>query len=131
MRRLAAIFYDAILLFCIIFMAWQPVPLLSDELDPLLSKSIKLIYLLTISFLYFGWFWRNGGQTLGMRTWKIKLEGETAVIPWRALLVRFLFALLSWASFGMGYLSSAFHRQNQTWHDLASGTRLIIADKRD
>ncbi len=48
-------------------LAWQPVPLLADDLYPALGRTIRLAYLITICFLFFGWFWCHGGQTMGMR----------------------------------------------------------------
>ena len=137
-RRFAAIVYDTILLGCLVFLAWQPVPLLPDDIYPALGRTIRLAYLLTICFLFFGWFWCHGGQTMGMRAWRIKLvatesssQSETGLpaVTWRAAWVRFISAMLSWAIIGMGFIWALFHHDKLTWHDLFSHTKLIVLSK--
>ena len=127
-RRLGAIVYDGILLVCVIFIAWQPVPLLPETLPEIFSRVIRLGYLVLICFLFFGWFWCHGGQTLGMRAWKIKLVNSTSLgaVTWRRAWRRFLMALLSWFTLGCGFLFSIFHPKNQTWHDSFSGTSIVL-----
>ena len=129
-RRLGAVFYDAIVLICIIFIAWQPVPLLPESLHPVLGRLLRLGYLLTICFLFFGWFWTHGGQTLGMRAWRIKLvaggPGIHETVKWRLAWQRFTCALLSWGVFGIGFIWSLFHHDNLAWHDIYSKTRLVV-----
>ena len=129
-RRLGAIGYDSILLFCVVFIAWQPVPLLPEALHPLFARGIRLGYLWAICFLYFGWFWCHGGQTLGMRSWKIKLindpVSENLTVTWRRAWLRFLVSVLSWLALGTGFLFSIFHPEKLAWHDIVSKTRLVI-----
>ena len=51
---------------------------------------IKRVYLLSVCFGYFGGFWVHGGQTLGMKAWRIKvirLDGSR--LGWIAALKRF------------------------------------------
>jgi len=131
-RRLAAVLYDGIMLICLIFIAWQPVPLLPDDNWPgWLSQGLRLIYLFAIAFLFFGWFWTHGGQTIGMRAWKIRLvtgqnhfsSGDSP--PWSLALIRFTVAILSWLIFGFGFLWALTNRKRLCWHDLASKTFLI------
>ncbi len=133
-RRMCAIFYDTILLVCVVFIAWQPVPLLPEGLHPLLARSIRLGYLWAICFFFFAWFWCHGGQTLGMRAWNIKLvngpvPGVTE-ISWRCAWTRFMVSLLSWLALGSGFLFSLFHPEKLAWHDIVSKTRLIVIRSR-
>jgi uncharacterized RDD family membrane protein YckC len=70
--------------------------------------------------------WRRGGQTLGMRPWRLKVtaaDGQRAGL--RALAIRYAVATLSLAVFGLGFWWSLFERERRTWHDLASGTVLV------
>ena len=132
-RRVCAMIYDSILLSCVVFLAWQPVPLLPDDLYPVFARTIRLGYLITICFVFFGWFWCHGGQTLGMRAWRVKLvpshSASQPSVTWRMAWIRFITSLLSWAVFGIGYLWSLFHHEKLTWHDLISETRLIILSR--
>ncbi len=145
-RRFGAIIYDTLLLFCVVFIAWQPMPFVTDLLSYLshsslyyfpydfLGNALKLGYLLGICFLFFAWFWRNGGQTLGMRAWKIKLilshesgeGGATDSIPWGLCWLRFISAMGSWSLLGLGFLFSLVHSNKLTWHDIFSRTKLIV-----
>jgi uncharacterized RDD family membrane protein YckC len=129
-RRFCAIVYDSILLGCVVFLAWQPVPLLPNDLYPVVARAIRLGYLITICFLFFGWFWHHGGQTLGMKAWRIKLVPahplSQASVSWRMAWIRFISSLLSWVIFGIGYFWSFFHHGKLAWHDIISGTRLIV-----
>lgn len=131
-RRLAAVLYDGIMLICLIFIAWQPVPLLPDDNWPgWLSQGVRLIYLFAVAFLFFGWFWTHGGQSIGMRAWKIRLvAGQNQISlgaspPWSLALIRFTVAILSWLICGLGFLWALTNRNRLCWHDLASKTFLI------
>ena len=135
-RRLAAMFYDSLVLVCVIFIAWQPVPLLPDDQWPeWLGRMVRLSYLGLVIFLFFGWFWTHGGQTIGMRAWKIRLldaasePGSLIAIDWRQAFVRLLVAGLSLAAAGLGFLWAVFDRENRTWHDIASQSRLVKIKK--
>lgn len=132
-RRLLAILYDTMVLVCVIFIAWQPVPLLPlDQLPPLVSQALRLAYLFSITFLFFGWFWTHGGQTIGMRAWQLKLlSTATGASPgWRQCWIRYIVAIVSWMAFGLGYLSALFNSRNAAWHDLASATQLVVAPRK-
>jgi uncharacterized RDD family membrane protein YckC len=129
-RRLLAILYDSLLLLALFFVATAAVMRIFNHGETIQSGQ-PLSWLLTpllllISFLFYGWFWTHGGQTLGMKSWKMKLvqrNGET--ITWPVALVRFMTAMLSWTVFGLGFLWSLFDSRNRTWHDLASGSELL------
>ena len=133
-RRFGAIVYDTLLLICIVFIAWQPVPLLPDDLPDPLSRAIRLSYLISICFVFFGWFWCHGGQTLGMKAWRIKLvtmsDSENLSVKWNSAWMRFIMAMFSWLCLGVGYWSALFNIEKLAWHDRFSATRLIII-KRD
>lgn len=66
--------------------------------------------------------WRRGGQTLGMRPWRLSLTGPQA--SWRALWIRYAVGTLSLALGGAGFWWAWLDRDRLTWHDRASGTRL-------
>ena len=132
-RRLGAILYDSLLLICVVFFAWQPMPAISGVLDQVLpevaTRGVKLTYLIAICFIYFAWPWSRSGQTLGMKAWRVKLvalEDYSATgIPWRICWLRFICAMASWTVLGLGFLSAMFHPRKLAWHDLYSRTRLV------
>ncbi|GAB4181709.1 MAG: hypothetical protein Tsb002_01960 [Wenzhouxiangellaceae bacterium] len=83
------------------------------------------LYLTLVAGTYFVWSWRRGGQTLGMRAWRIHIYDQQGQTPSLAQCVsRYLFAGLSWLAFGIGWLWALGDHQSRTWHDLFSRTRL-------
>ena len=69
--------------------------------------------------------WRRGGQTLGMRPWRLLVVAADGNAPtWRALLVRYLVGNASLLLGGAGFWWAWIDRDRLTWHDRASGTRM-------
>jgi uncharacterized RDD family membrane protein YckC len=95
LRRLGAIVYDTLLLFAILFVATALVlPLTGGTAVPA-GQPLFSLYILAICFLFYAWFWTHGGQTLGMRAWKLRLQQHTGeAITWRQALLRFAIAAL-------------------------------------
>lgn len=123
-RRLAAIFYDSLALFALLFFTtWLVVAFAGGALapgDPLLRS---LLFALGCAF--FTGFWVHGGQTLGMKAWRIRLVADDGgPVRWTRGLLRCVVALLSWTCLGAGFWWALFDRERRTWHDRASGTRL-------
>ncbi|MCK5640558.1 MAG: RDD family protein, partial [Gammaproteobacteria bacterium] len=112
-RRLAAIFYDTLLLIAVLVAASFPPVLLftSGEQTPPAWAPLFRSYLLTVSFLFYGWFWTHGGQTLGMRVWRVRVQTRKGHgITWWQALLRFIVAIVSWACLGLGFLWSLFDK---------------------
>lgn len=121
-KQIAAMIYDAFLIFAVLFVA-ALLPILINrsaiENNPLFS-----LYLLFTVFTFYAWFWHKSGQTLGMRAWKIRIVTEFGENPgWGTCYLRLVFAMLSFACFGLGYLWRLF--RPYTWHDRLSQTRVI------
>jgi uncharacterized RDD family membrane protein YckC len=131
LRRLGAMTYDLLLLIALLIMLSYPYVWLTGGAKPgLFVKTLYQIYLLAICFIYYGGFWVRGGQTLGMRTWRIKLvRSDGGPITWTIALKRFAYALLSLICLGLGFLWVLYDRDKLAWHDRLSGTRLILLPK--
>ncbi len=133
LRRLAAIFYDSLLLAALLVVASAlitlPVGILIGEqaAKNLGDNPLFLIWLDLIPLLFFSWFWRRGGQTVGMRAWGLKLvsrDGRPVTVGRTVL--RFFAALLSWTACGLGFLWILVDPERLAWHDRLSGTRLVV-----
>jgi uncharacterized RDD family membrane protein YckC len=141
-RRLAAIFYDALLcvallmvttfIYKLVWMAFVGEARLrqmsesgSLDGDPLLST-----LLLFAVFAFFAKFWTHAGQTLGMQVWGIRVQNAdgTGISLWQALL-RFVVAIASWLCLGLGFFWSLFDKQKRSWHDMYSETQLVRIPK--
>jgi uncharacterized RDD family membrane protein YckC len=127
-RRFAAIVYDAMALAAIWFFATLFVVItMKGEAVPS-GNLLFAVYLLFAAFAYFGFCWTRSGQTLGMKSWHIVLLncGPNEAITWTQAGMRFFAAIASWGIFGLGFLAALLDRENRTWHDRLSRTRLVL-----
>jgi len=127
LRLLGVIFYDTLLLICaLIFAALLAYPITHAEV----TRGYQL-YLFLVCFFYFAWPWVKGGQTLGMKTWHVKMETLTGEpLTWKHAFLRFSTAFISWGCLGLGFLWIVFDNQQRSWHDMYSETRLIHVKKK-
>ncbi|MFO1422211.1 MAG: RDD family protein [Candidatus Competibacteraceae bacterium] len=99
-RRLAAIVYDGLLLVGVLVGATAlalglvVIVIGVDAFkahNPLAGNPFFQTYLFLICFLFYGGFWTHGGQTLGMRAWRLQARGRDGRgIGWWQALLRFL-----------------------------------------
>jgi len=74
--------------------------------------------------------WRRGGQTLGMRPWRLRVRALDGGVPAVShLWLRYALAQLSLACFGLGFLWSLIDGERRCWHDAASRTCLLREPK--
>src|SRR5471032_3678046 len=140
-RRLAAMFYDALLCTALLIVTTFIYKLVQIAIigearlrvlseagavdgDPLLSTILLLVI-----FAFFAKFWTYKGQTLGMQVWGIRVQNAdgTAISLWQALL-RFIVSIASWI-FGLGFLWSLLDKQKRSWHDIYSNSQLVRLPK--
>jgi uncharacterized RDD family membrane protein YckC len=115
MRRLAALFYDLLLVLALAFVAsFAVLPLTGGEaILPSTGGFVGPLYRVAwplFVFAYFGWCWTRSGQTLGMRAWRLRLETEPGGrIGWAAAAGRYLLGIsLFWlACVGAWYAGEA------------------------
>jgi len=136
-RRLFAIFYDVFLLTAILLVIAAIAMTLNHgkaiETDDSF-RPVYAIFMLGICYLYFAWFWIHGGQSLGMKTWRMQLRCENTnntKITWQIAAIRFFSAMISWAVLGLGFLWSLFDKKNRSWHDMLSKTVIIDLREKD
>ena len=126
-RLLSSILYDLIALAAIWFFAGLIVviALQGKAVDP--ENLLFLLYLIVVAYAYFGWCWTRGGQTLGMKAWKIKLVTTEAdqTIGWKCAAIRFAVAILSLSALGLGFFWSVIDRDSRTWHDRISRSYML------
>ncbi len=145
-RRLAAMGYDVMLLTAVLAVAAVPVLVLrggaivpTDAVHPAFHA-----YLYGVCMVFVCWFWTHGGQTLGMRAWRIRLRrGDGGPVGWRQAGARFVaasFWILPWALFhqtlGLDLRASAITgfvllliTLGLRWHDRLCGTELVMAGR--
>ena len=130
-RRLASMAYESLLLVGVLSVAFMlPNLVLGIGFDILLPGWVLLGHIAAVLGAYFVWYWRHGGQTLAMQTWKIRLTTSSGAPPSLArLALRYVLAWPSIVYLGAGLLWALFDRDGQFLHDRLAGTRLVV--KRD
>jgi uncharacterized RDD family membrane protein YckC len=127
-RRLAALIYDLLLLAGVLFAAIALLLWLRGGTGLAPQEPAFRAYLLGVSFFFVGWFWVHGGQTPGMRAWKIRLvDANGGRLGWTRAALRFCAALFSLSLFGLGFLWAFFRRDKRCWHDLLARTTVVWA----
>ncbi|MEO7062455.1 MAG: RDD family protein [Dokdonella sp.] len=133
--RVAAVVYDLFPLIAL-WMVTAGLLLLAthgdiDVAHPPLAYAMALRgALLGVSAAYFVVSWGRGGQTIGMRAWRLRVVGiDGQRLPWSRALLRFAVALGSLAAFGLGFVWCLFDRQRRGWHDIAARSCLVRLDQ--
>ncbi|KUZ95027.1 hypothetical protein WI40_18070 [Burkholderia ubonensis] len=76
-RRLAALLYEGVLLFGIVFFAGLAFALATQQRNGLVHHDLLAAWIALVVGAYFVWFWTHGGQTLPMKTWRLKIESAS------------------------------------------------------
>lgn len=148
--RLAAMTYEAVLLFGVVFIVGYLVLALAQWTYPLQDRqrwTLQAVLFVAIG-AYFVWCWTRGGQTLAMKTWRLRVVGpDGGPIGWRTAVLRYL---LAWhlfvpgiayvtlfrthaagdvAAFALGFFAmlalGVAGRDRQLLHDRWLGTRVV------
>lgn len=118
--------YDALLLVAVLIMATAIYMLLVHRAEIAPGDARFSAYLCLVIYLYFVCQWCLGGQTLGMRCWRLRLRKQDGSrISWWDASLRFVAALFSWLLGGLGFFWLLVDRDGLTWHDRWSKTMLI------
>ena len=129
-RRLGALVYEVFALFAVAFVAAVPWVAILPEHVVSAGNPWFQVYLLLAFQLYFAICWKNSGQTLGMRAWRLcVVTDDHKALSWRQALLRYWVSLLSWLPLGLGYWWLFLDPQRRTWHDRAAGSRMVLLNR--
>ena len=146
------IIYDGLLLGGVVLVSYVPVYstlqlLPVDVREGSSSEIVKIVFLLGVTFFFYGWFWTHGGQTLGMRAWHLYVVDSRGRFPnWITALKRYFAALCSWSlvaalcyllglslwylAIGLGFSWMLLNPARLAWHDILSGTRIVYLSQK-
>lgn len=128
-KRLAALFYDGLLVFALLMVAiavafWLKGGGIAPR-DPFFR-----LYLLMVMALFFCGFWVAGGQTLGMRSWQLRVQRRDGrALGWWQALWRFALAVPAVGLAGIGLWWMLLDPQGLALHDRLSGTRVVVVPR--
>lgn len=130
-RRLASLLYEALLLLGVIALGFLVPHLAIGLIWKVAVPGILLwAHLFVLLGCYFVWYWRHGGQTLAMQTWRLWLvdarSGKCPSLPQAWL--RFGLCWPSLLFFGVGVFWLAVDRDRQFLHDRLAATRIVATN---
>ena len=125
-RRAAAFCYDLIVL-AALFVCFTLVVLavrLGAAVPP--GSGWFEASLLAIAMAFFCGFWSHGGQTVGMRAWRIRVvRADGGALTALLAAARFGLGLVSLLPGGLGLWWGVFDREKRSWHDRWTSTRVV------
>ena len=147
-RRLLCMVYEGLLLFAVVFIAAYLFDTLTQSRNPERLRHLRQAWLFVMLGVYFVWFWTHSGQTLAMKTWRIRvtdLAGQPLgygraiwryVLSWMfllpALAVAQVLELHGWQALGLALVAlfvppfaMRWDADGQFLHDRLARTRLI------
>lgn len=138
-RRLAALLYDSFILLAISFLYGAAATLAGTlagwhqgDYQPMFRHwAFTLGWVLVLAGFYI-WFWHKSGQTIGMRTWRLKLvdgSNQLRTPSWHRCVLRALVAPPAIVLAGVAYWYRLIDRQRRCLHDRLSQTHVIEIPK--
>ena len=125
-RRAASLFYEALLLTAVLWCASLPLTVIQARFGVVPLRLVYQLYLCVVAGIYFVWHWTRSGQTLAMKTWRVKLVSRSGrSITVRQALLRYVGAVLGLSLFGVGFLWALVDRDRAFLHDRLAGTRIV------
>ena len=125
--RLLAMVYDAVIALALLFVISALSLAILPDHKPVIPGSAASTAVFAAIWGVLGAYatlsWRFGGQTIGMKPWRLKVVTAQGLRPdWRALIIRYAVASLT---LGTALLWSVFDRERRGLHDIAAGTLFV------
>lgn len=151
-RRLTTMMYEGVLLFGVVAISGLLFSLIFQQRHALYLRHALQYWLFIVIGAYFIWFWTHSGQTLPMKTWRMRLVTvEGSSLSLKRALARYFLAWLwflpglaiawaldakAWTSVAIVFanvvawsLTAQIHPSKQFLHDRIAGTKLIELSK--
>jgi uncharacterized RDD family membrane protein YckC len=118
--------YESLLLVPVVFLAAWLFLLLTGDATSTWMRPLFQLWLLSVVGLYFGYSWVRTGQTLAMKTWRMRVQRvDGRLVSPRQAALRFVLACWGLALLGAGFLWALADRDRQFLHDRLAGTRVV------
>lgn len=130
LRRLGGVLYESLAVIALWMLVSAIVTTVFDNATHGFARwLLQGASLLTVSG-YFLWCWTHGGQTLAMKTWRIRvLTKDGAALTFIQALRRLLLVMAGLLAGGIGFWWGLLDKDGQFLHDRLGGTRLILLNK--
>lgn len=125
-RRLLSLIYESLILAAVVMAAALPLVMITRGWAHAPARAFLQSGLLVACACFYVWQWSGSGQTLPMKTWRLRLvTADGAPVTRKRAFIRYLATLTSVATLGLGFLWAILDRDRQFLHDRMAGTRLI------
>ena len=129
LKRILALVYDSLLIAAIVLVLSLLLVFINGgypESGSFLSF-IQFFILVVTGPIFYSYFWIvNKGQTTGMQAWKIKLVTmDETELNIKKTMLRCLISTISFAFIGLGYLWILYDKDNLSWSDILTKTKVI------
>ena len=122
---MGAVLYDALLVLALMCIATLPFIAARGGEPVEVGDSVYRLVMLLVAWLFYAVFWSRYGRTLGLQSWRLRIETADGCKPTFATAsLRFLAAIVSWLPAGLGFWWQLWDKDQLAWHDRLSGTRL-------
>ncbi len=149
-NRLFCMVYEGMLLFGVLFISGWLFSTLLQQRHALALRHAQQVWQFLVLGAYFCWFWTHGGQTLAMKTWRVRVVDRAGrPVRWKRAALRYLLAwlwllpgfALAWLFGAQGWMlmlvpllnvvlwaaAVRLDADRQFLHDRFAGTRLVLA----
>ncbi len=149
-NRLLCMVYEGMLLFGVLFISGWLFSTLLQQRHALVLRHAQQLWQFVVLGAYFGWFWTHGGQTLAMKTWRVRIVNrKDQPLGWPHALLRYLLAWLwfvpglatAWLIGAQGWMlillpalnvalwaaATRLDPERQFLHDRIARTRIVLA----
>lgn len=124
--RLLSLAYEALILSALLLVGGAPFVIATRGMEHLVVRPFFQVYLATLAGAYFVFQWCHGGQTLPMKTWRLRLvSADGGAITARQAIQRYCLALFGTLALGAGFAWALVDRDRQFLHDRLAGTRIV------
>lgn len=128
--RITALVYDVFPLMGLWFFAGAIGLTLAGDQNKFARNAAIQALVLLFTAGYFVISWTRGGQTIGMRAWRLRVTNEDGSrVKWPRALLRFVLACFSLAFLGAGFWWQFFDREKRSAHDAIARTRMMREPK--
>lgn len=125
-QLLTCFLYEALVVFSILIIGFLLPQIVLSGFGWSTNPQGLWLHIGALLMAYFIWCWLNGGQTLPMKTWRLRLISADG-LPLRPLqaVLRYLIAWPSIMCLGLGLLWVFFDKDRRFLHDRLAGTKIV------
>tara|TARA_B100000963_G_scaffold360384_1_gene391092 strand:- start:2159 stop:2569 length:411 start_codon:yes stop_codon:yes gene_type:complete len=121
LKRIAATIYDLFLLLGVWFAVGSFAVWFNGGIIE--TKWVGPVIVFLSSWLFYGYFWKNGGKTLGMAVWKFEIYSlKNKPLTFSQISIRFLLNVITFFMLGVPLIYIYFSKNNLSISDIFSGT---------